>query len=159
MADEKQGVSQEATIKKTSEVEQEARAEQPVSQNGDRAEVTTSKLEPVEESPANVTADSPSAKRRISFRKLIPIVVLLLAAGILLGITGNWNRFVGRGSTQRTDDAFLRADITPLSTRVSGTVAQVAVTDYQHVRAGDLLVQLKDDDFKAQVAQDRKSVV
>jgi membrane fusion protein (multidrug efflux system) len=32
-------------------------------------------------------------------------------------------------------------------------VAQVAVTDYQKVKAGDLLVQLKDDDFKAQVGQ------
>jgi membrane fusion protein (multidrug efflux system) len=60
---------------------------------------------------------------------------------------------VGSSKTQKTDDAILRADITPLSTRVSGTVAQVAVADYQRVKAGDLLVQLKDDDFKAQVAQ------
>jgi membrane fusion protein (multidrug efflux system) len=32
-------------------------------------------------------------------------------------------------------------------------VAKVNVSDYQHVKAGDLLVQLKDDDFQAQVAQ------
>jgi membrane fusion protein (multidrug efflux system) len=76
-----------------------------------------------------------------------------MAAGIFFGITGGWNRWVGGRTTQRTDDAYLRADITPLSTRVSGTVAQVDVTDYQRVKAGDLLVQLKDDDFKAQVAQ------
>jgi membrane fusion protein (multidrug efflux system) len=94
-----------------------------------------------------------TAKRRINFKKFIPLLVLLLAAGILFGIAGGWNRFVGGSSTQRTDDAYLRADITPLSTRVSGTVAQVAVNDYQRVKAGDLLVQLKDDDFKAQVAQ------
>ncbi|MBV9959942.1 MAG: biotin/lipoyl-binding protein, partial [Acidobacteria bacterium] len=89
----------------------------------------------------------------MSFRKFVPALVLILAAVILLGITGGWNRLVGGGSTQKTDDAYLRADITPLSTRVSGTVAQVAVADYQRVKAGDLLVQLKDDDFKAQVAQ------
>src|ERR1700755_415983 len=94
-----------------------------------------------------------SAKRGINFKKLIPLLGTLLAAGILFGIAGGWNRFVGGGTTQRTDDAFLRADITPLSTRVSGTVSQVAVNDYQRVKAGDLLVQLKDDDFKAQVAQ------
>ncbi len=158
MANEKQRVSQQLTDKKTGEVEEKPGAHQPVSQNGDRAEVTTPKLAPAEKSPANVTADSPSAKHRIDFKKLVPIVVLLLAAGILLGITGGWNRFVGGGSTQRTDDAFLRADITPLSTRVSGTVAQVAVTDYQRVKAGDLLVQLKDDDFKAQVAQAQAGV-
>jgi membrane fusion protein (multidrug efflux system) len=81
------------------------------------------------------------------------VLVLLLAAGIFLGITGGWTSWVGGSSAQKTDDAILRADITPMSTRVSGTVAQVAVADYQHVKAGDLLVQLKDDDFKAQVAQ------
>ena len=32
-------------------------------------------------------------------------------------------------------------------------VAQVAVSDYQSVKAGDLLVQLRDDDFRAQVRQ------
>src|SRR5262249_27852306 len=63
-----------------------------------------------------------------------------------------WNRWVG-GGAQKTDDAYLRADITPLSTKVSGTVQSVAVADYQRVKAGDLLVQLKDDDFKAQVVQ------
>src|ERR1051325_1913062 len=85
-------------------------------------------------------------------KKLIPVVVLALAAFILFGISGGWSRWVGSGS-QTTDDAILRADITPLSTRVSGTVIQVAVADYQRVKAGDLLAQLKDDDFKAQVAQ------
>jgi membrane fusion protein (multidrug efflux system) len=79
--------------------------------------------------------------------------VLLLAAVILFVIAGGWNRWVGGGSRQKTDDAVLRSDITPLSTRLSGTVAQVAVADYQRVKAGDLLVQLKDDDFKAQVSQ------
>ena len=106
-----------------------------------------------EEVLQQTTIKETSAKSRINFKKFIPLVVLLLAAGILFSIAGGWDRFVGGGSTQRTDDAFLRADITPLSTRVSGTVAQVAVTDYQRVKAGDLLVQLKDDDFKAQVAQ------
>src|SRR5262249_38666946 len=42
-------------------------------------------------------------------------------------------------------------DVTPLSTKSSGIVATVAVTDFQRVKAGDLLVQLKDDDFRAQV--------
>jgi membrane fusion protein, multidrug efflux system len=106
-----------------------------------------------EEVLQQTTIKEASAKRGINFKKFVPLLVLLLAAGIFFSIAGGWNRFVGGGSTQRTDDAILRADITPLSTRVSGTVAQVAVTDYQRVKAGDLLVQLKDDDFKAQVAQ------
>ena len=106
-----------------------------------------------EEVMQQTTIHETTAKRGINFKKFIPLLVLLLAAGILFGIAGGWNRFVGGSSPQRTDDAFLRADITPLGTRVSGTVAEVAVKDYQQVKAGDLLVQLKDDDFKAQVAQ------
>jgi len=87
-------------------------------------------------------------------RRFVPVLlVLFLAAVLLVVITSNWNAWVGSKGNQKTDDAYLRADITPLSTRLSGTVKEVAVEDYQRVKAGDLLVQLKDDDFKAQVAQ------
>jgi membrane fusion protein (multidrug efflux system) len=40
-----------------------------------------------------------------------------------------------------------------LSTKVAGLVREVRVNDYQPVKKGDLLVQLDDDDYKAQVAQ------
>ena len=155
MTDKKIDPSQNTRTKEASVVEEKSTTETASTRkNVESTNGTTAKLAPTDNSPANGTPTlDPSAKRRINSKKLVPIVVLLLAAGILLGITGGWNRFVGGGSSQRTDDAFLRADITPLSTRVSGTVAQVAVTDYQRVKAGDLLVQLKDDDFKAQVGQ------
>src|SRR5690348_11346667 len=94
----------------------------------------------------------PPDARRSRFQRFIPWLVLLAAAVILFVIIGSWNRWAG-GGTVKTDDAYIRADITPLSTKVSGTVQLVAVADYQHVRPGDLLVQLKDDDFRAQVAE------
>jgi len=107
--------------------------------------------------PASVTTtNQPALKDRL--KKIVPVLVLALAAVILFGIIGRWNGWIGSSRTQKTDDAILRADITPLSTRVSGTVVQVAVADYQRVKAGDLLVQLKDDDFKAQVAQSEAGV-
>ena len=120
------------------------------------------KVDDVPTPKGNGTGPSPSVTQvpadnhtptKTRLKKFMPILVLALAALILLGVTGRWNYWVGGGSTQETDDAILRADITPLSTRVSGTVVQVAVADYQRVKTGDLLVQLKDDDFKAQVAQ------
>src|SRR5215813_12695343 len=98
-----------------------------------------------------------STARRSRFQKFIPWLVLLVAAGILFVIIGGWNRWAG-GGTVKTDDAYLHSDITPLSTKVSGTVQEVVVDDYQQVKAGDLLVQLKDDDFKAQVAQAEANV-
>src|SRR5215469_10725386 len=89
---------------------------------------------------------------------LVPTTILLMAAGILILITGNWNRWVDDRNWQSTDDAYVQADLTPLSTKVAGLVAAVAVSDYQPVRAGDLLVQLRDDDFRAQVQQAEAAV-
>lgn len=117
---------------------------------------------PVETKPVSAKPTSPASTKqtslRINLRKLVPLAVLSLAALILYTTIGGWNGWVGGRTTQKTDDAILRADITPLSTRLSGTVVQVAVGDYQRVKAGDLLVQLKDDDFKAQVAQAQAGV-
>src|SRR5277367_4663395 len=80
-------------------------------------------------------------------------VILLMAGGIIFLIAGNWNTWASERAAQETDDAYLRADLTPLSTKVAGLVATVAVSDYQAVKSGDLLVQLRDDDFRAQVQQ------
>lgn len=82
-----------------------------------------------------------------------PILVVLLAAAVVLTITWNWNAWEGGRIEQVTDDAYVRGDITPLSTKVSGLVKDVPVSDYQQVRKGDLITQLDDDDYKAQVAQ------
>jgi membrane fusion protein, multidrug efflux system len=84
---------------------------------------------------------------------LVPGIVLLMAAGIVLLIAGNWNTWASERIAQETDDAYTRADLTPLSTKVAGLVAMVAVSDYQTVKSGDLLVQLRDEDFRAQVQQ------
>ena len=86
-------------------------------------------------------------------------MILLMAAAIVVLITGNWNRWIGERGSQETDDAYLRADLTPLSTKAAGLVAEVAVSDYQAVKGGDLLVQLRNDDFRAQVQQAEAAVL
>jgi membrane fusion protein, multidrug efflux system len=89
---------------------------------------------------------------------VVPGTILLMAGGILLLIGSNWNAWAGGRASQKTDDAYVRADLTPLSTKVAGLVATVRVSDYQPVRAGDLLVELRDDDFRAQVQQAEAAV-
>ena len=102
--------------------------------------------------PARVQVPATPPPRRLP-GWIVPAFILVLAAGLLFTITNNWNTWTGGAARQTTDDAYLHADLTPLSTKVSGVVAKVNVSDYQHVKAGDLLVQLKDDDFHAQVSQ------
>src|SRR5215475_1767300 len=82
-----------------------------------------------------------------------PLIVLLLALAVIVTITRNWNAWEGGRIEQVTNDAYVRGDLTPLSTKVPGLVREVKVNDYQQVRRGDLLVQLDDDDFRAQLAQ------
>src|SRR5258707_554857 len=89
---------------------------------------------------------------------LVPTLIFLMAAGILVAIIGNWNSWASERAEQETDDAYVRADLTPLSTKVSGVVVKVFVDDYQTVKAGDPLVQLRDDDSRAQVAQAEAAV-
>ena len=82
-----------------------------------------------------------------------PVLVVLMALAIALTITRNWNAWEGGRIDQVTNDAYVRRDLTPLSTKVVGLVREVKVTDYQHVRQGDELVLLADDDYRAHVSQ------
>jgi len=105
------------------------------------------------------TAAAPATPSRSKFRQaLIPIAIIAMAAAIVAAIAGRWNAWVGARSQQTTDDAYLRSDLTPLRTNSAGIVARVAFGDFASVKAGDLLVQLRDDDFQAQVELAEASV-
>jgi membrane fusion protein, multidrug efflux system len=82
-----------------------------------------------------------------------PTVVFLLAAALIIMITRDWNAWEGGRIEQVTDDAYVRGDLTPLSTKVAGIVRDVKVSDFQRVHGGDLLVELEDDDYQAQLKQ------
>jgi len=94
--------------------------------------------------------EKPSSKW---LKYLTPALVLLVAIAIIVTATRNWNSWEGGRVEQVTDDAYVRGDLTPLSTKVAGIVQSVLVSDYQQVHKGDLLVELEDRDYKAQVEQ------
>jgi multidrug efflux pump subunit AcrA (membrane-fusion protein) len=110
---------------------------------------------------AEVPDDKAEATAQLTpkWRKyLTPILVLLLAAVVVATVTRSWNSWVGDRIEQVTDDAYVHGDITPLGTKVAGIVREVRVSDYQQVHKGDLLVELEDNDFQAQVAQAKAAV-
>ena len=82
-----------------------------------------------------------------------PVLVILLAAAVVTTIMWNWNAWEGGRIDQVTDDAYVRGDLTPLSTKVAGIVKDVKISDFQQVHKGDLLIELEDDDYIAQVVQ------
>src|SRR5271154_465619 len=81
------------------------------------------------------------------------ILVFVVAVGIIIVVSTNWTRWEGGAGWQSTNDAYLQADLTPISAKVAGYVRELPIQDYERVRKGQLLAQLVEDDYRAAVAQ------
>jgi membrane fusion protein (multidrug efflux system) len=106
--------------------------------------------------PLPPASDKPSAASHgsVGWKKyLTPLLVVALGLAVLITITRNWNAWEGGKVEQVTDDAYVRGDLTPLSTKVPGIVRAVHVEDFQRVHKGDLIIELQDEDYQAQVDQ------
>jgi len=97
-------------------------------------------------------APSPSPRARLA-GTFARALILILAIALVVVVATRFNRWIGSGRYQTTDDAYLESDVTPLAARVPGYVQRVAVGDFDSVKKGQLLVELVDADYRAQVAQ------
>ena len=98
-----------------------------------------------------VSEDLPVTGASARRRSLVPIVVgsiLVIAAGIY-----GWRRFQFARHHVSTDNAEVDGHITAVAPRVQGFVNRVLVEDNQHVRAGDTLVVLAEQDFRVKLDQ------
>ncbi|QOZ06198.1 HlyD family secretion protein [Bradyrhizobium sp. CCBAU 51765] len=91
-------------------------------------------------------------------RLAIPLFAVIVALAFVALATLRFDEWVGNAVIQTTNDAYVRAELTRLSSRVSGEVLSVGVTDFQRVKAGDLLIQIDPADYEAQVAQAEAAV-
>jgi len=85
-------------------------------------------------------------------------LIFIVAAIVLIVVVTRWNRWEGNARWQSTDDAYLQADLTPIAAKVAGYVRNIPVQDFDRVRAGDILAELVDDDYRAAVEQLKASV-
>jgi membrane fusion protein, multidrug efflux system len=103
------------------------------------------------DSPA---ASIPRSTSHGTLRRLaIPVIAAVAALAFVALATLRWDAWVGSAAVQTTNDAYVRAETTQLSSRVSGEVLVVAFQDFQRVKTGDLLIQIDPADYEAQVAQ------
>ena len=86
------------------------------------------------------------------------ILVFIVAIGIIIVVATDWTRWEGGAGWQRTNDAYLQADLTLISAKVGGYLRDLPVQDYQRVRKDQVLAQLVDDDYRAAVAQAQASI-
>src|SRR6202789_3380626 len=86
------------------------------------------------------------------------ILVFIVAIGIIIVVSTNWTRWEGGAGWQRTNDAYLQADLTPISSKVAGYLRELPIQDFERVHKGQVLAQLVDDDYRAAVAQAQASI-
>lgn len=77
---------------------------------------------------------------------------VLLCVGALLVVAAGWTWARSNGGMS-TDNAYVRGELTSLSSKVGGYVTAVEVEDNQAVRPGDVLFRIDDRDYRARLAQ------
>lgn len=98
----------------------------------------------------DVSVDAKPASRRKAL-----IVLPLLAA---VAVAGGTVAFVSGAGKQTTDDAQVEGHVAYVAPHVGGQVKRVLVKDNQHVKAGDVLVELDDRDLKVRLDSARADV-
>lgn len=93
----------------------------------------------------------PVSKHKASARRLMAAGAMALAGLAAIGYGYHW--WTSARYVQSTDDAYVGGDVTVIGAKVGGYIAEVAVTDNQSVRAGDLLVRIDDRDYRAALAK------
>ncbi len=112
--------------------------------------------------PAATTADEPVAPQRwepqVRSRLVnaVVVVIVLVAIGAILYA---WQLPPFGGRYEQTDNAYVRGQTTIISPQVSGYVAEVPAQDYQMVQAGQVLVRIEDQIYRAKVAQAQANVL
>ena len=84
---------------------------------------------------------------------IIPLIIVGVAALLFFAINTRWTSWYGGRAEQETDDAYVQADMTPLSTRISGIVRKMKVEDFDSVKAGQVLLEIDDDDYRSIVEE------
>lgn len=81
-------------------------------------------------------------------RRLRPglIIAAIIALAAIAGAAHYYVQFVAPYET--TDDAFIEGYVTFVSPRVSGPVVKLLITDNQHVKAGDVLLEIDPRDYQ-----------
>lgn len=111
--------------------------------------------------PATENQESPKTagrSRRRAYLSLARASVIVAGIGLAIVIPLGWGQWVAGMTNQTTDNAYLRADTTPVSAEVGGRIVRLLVEDYQHVKAGQLLMEIDPTEYQARVDQAGASV-
>lgn len=87
----------------------------------------------------------------MSQHKKIPLLAAMVLTLLGLLFAGYW--YLHGRYFESTDNAYLQSEVTGISSKLSGYISEVLVTDNQSVKAGQLIARLDDREFQSQVAE------
>jgi membrane fusion protein (multidrug efflux system) len=80
-------------------------------------------------------------------------IFIIAGAVLLIGIVIGLRYWLYARSHESTDDAFIDGHIIQISPKASGYIAKIHVDDNQHVKAGDLLIEIDPRDYEVRLRQ------
>nr|WP_161959186.1 HlyD family secretion protein [Pseudomonas ovata] len=108
--------------------------------------------------PAPLTSPPTSRPRSTRARVLSTTVFALIALGGILIVLYAWQLPPFTSPIQSTENAQVHGQTTLIGPQLSGYVHEVTVQDFQHVKAGDLLVRLDDRIYRQRLEQAQAQV-
>lgn len=109
---------------------------------------------PVAAPPQDAPAPLAAPRRALMWTIILGAVAV---AGVLL-VLHAWRLPPFSNAVQRTENAYVRGQVTIVSPQVSGYVTRVLVQDYQAVKAGELLVTIDDRIYRQRLEQARATL-
>ena len=101
--------------------------------------------------PPALPAAAPAPPKTIKASRTAVMVMLLVAIAGILMILWSWRIGPFATAMVRTDNAYVRGQITVLAPQVNGYVAEVLVHDFEKVAAGQTLVRIDDRIYNEKV--------
>ncbi len=99
--------------------------------------------------PSDPPPPTPPGARRAAVLFALGALALLAVAVALL----SFDQPLARRQDPQTEDAYVGGDTVGIDARVQGYLVALPITDNQGVRAGDVLAQVDDADYRAQAEQ------
>ncbi|NTF44293.1 MULTISPECIES: HlyD family secretion protein [Rhizobium] len=123
------------------------RAEAPLT--GDQAHVGDDAGRAGQASETEEATDKPSRRLRM---------LLIGGSALAVAVVAGYIYWDNGAHYENTDDAFIAARQYAVTSRVSGYISSVAVTDNQHVAAGDAIARIDDRDYRTSLEQAQAQV-
>ncbi|WP_018517158.1 HlyD family secretion protein [Rhizobium leguminosarum] len=90
------------------------------------------------------------ARPRGNYTKVLVPLLVVGTVCVLAGLSSQqWDPWTSGADEQTTDNAYVRSELSHLSARASGNVVAVKVGDFEHVKAGDVILQIDPSDYEA----------